>query len=251
MKQTKTAVVIGASSGIGAALACELAREGYRVALVARRSELLAQMCAQIARESGDPGRALSYTHDVRQFDRAQDVLARLLKELGQIDLVAYVAGYWSSPGPDEYDFSADRQMIEVNLLGAINWFDLLARYFQSRHRGVIIGISSVAGDRGRRGNPAYAASKAALTTYLESLRNRLGRYHVRVITVKPGFVATAMLGGMKPPRLLTASPEAVARAAVRAARHKNGTIYVPRRWALIMWIVRHIPSPIFRHLSF
>ena len=115
---------------------------------------------------------------------------------------------------------------------------------------GAIVGISSVAGERGRVGNPAYNASKAALTCYLESLRNRLDRYGVRVLTVKPGFVDTDLLAGSK--RVFwVISAESAADQIARAIRRRQQEIYIPSRWRLAMWIIRNIPSVIFRRLIF
>ncbi|MCS7011862.1 MAG: SDR family NAD(P)-dependent oxidoreductase, partial [Anaerolineales bacterium] len=148
------------------------------------------------------------------------------------------------------YDFETDRRMTEVNYLGALAWLDPAAMLFQGQGYGIIVGISSVAGDRGRVKNPAYNASKAALTCYLEALRNRLTRQGIHVLTVKPGYVATEMTAGQKG-LFLVASPEKVAADIARAIRRRKQTLYTPWFWALIMLIVRHIPSFIFRRLNF
>jgi short-subunit dehydrogenase len=110
----------------------------------------------------------------------------------------------------------------------------------------MIVGISSVAGDRGRAANPAYNTSKAGLTTYLESLRNRLYRYGVRVLTVKPGYVDTALVTGL--PRMFgVATVEKAAEDISRAIRRKKQNLYTPWWWRYIMWIVQHVPSAILR----
>ena len=107
---------------------------------------------------------------------------------------MVYAAGVNFPPGLHAYNFEGDHQMLEVNLVGAFAWLDPVAAMFEGAHHGQIVGLSSVAGDRGRVGNPGYNASKAGLTSYLESLRNRLTRHGVNVLTVKAGFVETDML---------------------------------------------------------
>ncbi len=139
--------------------------------------------------------------------------------------------------------------MIAVNVGGCIAWGNAAARLFQSQRFGTLVGISSIAGERGRKGNPAYGASKAALAHYLEALRNRLSEYGVRVCTIKPGFVATAMTAGLGPlPGIVSA--EAAAQTIVAYARRGSGVRYVPMKWLLVSLVIRNIPSFIFRRLT-
>jgi NAD(P)-dependent dehydrogenase (short-subunit alcohol dehydrogenase family) len=138
-----------------------------------------------------------------------------------------------------------------VNLLGAMAWMNLAAARFEAARAGTIIGISSVAGERGRRGNPAYCTSKAALSTYLESLRNRCSRYGVNVVTVKPGFVDTAMTRGKQGLFWLISPDEAARQSLALAERGKSASGYVPARWAPLMAAVRQVPSLVFRRLNF
>jgi NAD(P)-dependent dehydrogenase (short-subunit alcohol dehydrogenase family) len=149
----------------------------------------------------------------------------------------------------DEYSFEKDRSMIEVNLLGAIAWINEAAERFKANGRGTIVGVSSVAGDRGRRGQPVYCTSKAALDTYLEAVRNRVGRSGVRVVTVKPGPVDTPMTRGLdKLPLLIPV--EAAARQILAAAARGKRVAYVPGKWRPIMAVLRSIPSPVFQKLN-
>ncbi len=161
------ALIIGASSGIGAALAQCLAREGYGLGLVARRGKLLTALCKEINESSGER-RARPYVHDVQKFSEVPDLLRRIVAELGGLDLVVYAAGVNFPPGPHAYNVEGDLQMLEVNLVGAFAWLNPIAAMFEGAQRGQIVGISSVAGDRGRVGNPGYNASKAGLSSYLE-----------------------------------------------------------------------------------
>ncbi len=244
-----SAIVIGASSGMGEALARRLAQEGYAVALVARRADRLKKVCAEISSQQGS-ARARSYPHDATRFAEIPKLFQTILRDLGRLDVIVYASGVMPAVGLSEFNVEKDRAMIEVNVLGAMAWLDQAAMLFERTGGGHIVGISSVAGDRGRVLNPVYNASKAALTTYLEALRNRLTRKGVHVLTVKPGFVDTEMLKGVKR-AFWVISPGQLADAVWKAIRRNKQTIYVPARWRWVMLIVRHIPSFIFRRLSF
>jgi NAD(P)-dependent dehydrogenase (short-subunit alcohol dehydrogenase family) len=243
-------LIIGASSGMGAALARRLAREGYVLALVARRRNLLQSLCSEINQTSGET-RALPYVHDVSDYEAVPDLLRRIVADLGGLDTVIFAAGVNFPPGPDRYDFEGDRQMLEVNLIGAFAWLNPTAAMFQSARHGQIVGISSVAGDRGRVANPGYNTSKAGLTTYLEALRNRLTRHGVNVITAKPGFVQTDMLKAAQGPTPFAIPAEKAADDIYKAMRARRQEIYSPRFWRWIMLVIRNIPSVIFRRMSF
>ena len=141
--------------------------------------------------------------------------------------------------------------MIEVNLIGAMAWLNPVAEMFQSAKAGQVVGISSVAADRGRVGNPGYNTSKAGLTTYLEALRNRLTRQGVNVLTVKPGFVQTEMLKAAQGPTPLAIAPEKAVQDIWNAMQKRKQMIYTPALWRWIMLAIRHTPSFIFRRLSF
>jgi len=235
------ALVVGASSGIGAALVEELVRRGTRVAALARRGEALAALAERLG-----PERVLVRTHDVHARGEVPALFEELVRALGGLDAVYYVAGVMPRIGPEDYDTEADAEILAVNTLGAIAWCNPAAEYFLSRRAGVIVGVGSIAGDRGRRGNPVYGASKAALAHYLEALRNRLAEANVRVCTIKPGRVETPMLEGLD----MTGAPAAaVARTIVSYARHGRGTRYVPLRWLAVSLVIRSIPSFVFRHV--
>ncbi len=243
------ALILGASSGMGAALARRLAHAGYIVALVARREPELSAVCDEINASCGRTV-AVPYVHDVNHFDEAPELLRQIVADLGGLDVVVYAAGVNFPPGMDGYDFVNDRQMLEVNLIGAFAWLNPVAAMFQSAGRGQIVGISSVAGDRGRVGNPGYNTSKAGLTTYLEALRNRLTRRGVSVLTVKPGFVQTEMLKAAQKP-MFPITPEKAAEDIYAAMRARKQQIYTPWFWTWIMLVVRNIPSIMFRRMSF
>lgn len=246
---TPVVLLIGASSGIGAALARKFAREGYAVALLARRVEALNELADEIQRQHG-AGRARVYAHDVTHFTEVPTLFQTILREMGRLDVVVYNSGVMPRVALNEYTFDKDRQMVEVNVLGAFAWLNQAAVLFERQGSGHLIGISSIAGERGRVGAPGYGATKAALTTFLESLRNRLTRKGVHVLTVKPGMVETEMLKNA--PRVMwVISPDQAATDIYRALRARKQTIFTPARWGLLALVIRHIPSFVFRRLSF
>ncbi len=245
----KHAIVVGASSGIGEELTYELARRGVSVALLGRRTEEL-QRVANAASKMGNGKQFPTYTHDVTDYDTIPELFQRITKDLGGLDLIIYNSGAMPKVGADEYNFAKDKLMIDTNLNGAIAWLNEAAMRFQNVGGGSIVGISSIAGERGRRGTPVYYTSKAAFSTYLESLRNRLSQYGVKVTTIKPGLVDTAMTKGLpNTPGLITA--EECARQTIGAAAKGAIVKYVPGKWRIISMIIHLIPSFIFRRLNF
>ena len=181
---------------------------------------------------------------------RGDVVVARhVVRDLGRVTLVVYCSGVIERIGLSEYSFDKDRWTVEVNVLGAIAWLNQAAMLFERMGSGSIVGISSIAGERGRVRNPVYNATKAAFTTYLEALRNRLTRKGVHVLTVKPGFVNTAFLEGI-PNTFWVISPEAAAADIWKSLRRRRQTVFVPARWGLVALALRNIPSSIFRRLS-
>lgn len=239
------AVVVGASSGIGEAIARRLVAEGVRVALVARREAELRRLATELGAE-----RAVLRVHDVRDGDAVPALWDGIESELGPVDLLVYASGAMTPVGEHEFTFEKDREMLAVNLLGAVAWCDQAAVRMEAARRGTIVGISSIAGDRGRRGAPVYAASKAGFTTFLESLRNRLARAGVNVVTIRPGFVDTAMTRGMKGLFWLISADRAAEIVLRHARAGSSRDRHVPARWWLVSIVIRCIPSWLFRRLS-
>lgn len=247
----RRAIIVGASVGMGAALSKKLSKEGYVVALVARQKEKLNELCAEINQSVGEV-RAFAYPHDVSNYKEAPELLKNIVAEIGGLDTFIFMAGVNYPPGGNnKYSFENDRQMVEINLIGAMAWLSPVAEMFQAAKYGQIVGIGSVAGDRGRVGNPGYNTSKAGLATYLEALRNRLTRHGVNVLTVKPGFVKTEMLKAAVGPTPFAIPVEKAVDDIYKAMQKRKQTIYTPFFWQYIMLIIRHIPSFIFRRLSF
>ena len=243
-------IIVGASQGTGAALARKLTKEGYTLALVDPQKDKLNTLCTEINSIERE-ARAFPYVHDVTNYHEVPDLLRKIVADLGGLDLLVFMAGVNFPPGLTSYNFEGDRKMIEVNLIGAMAWLSPVAEMFQSAKTGQIVGISSVAGDRGRIGNPGYNTSKAGLTTYLEALRNRLTRHGVNVLTVKPGFVKTEMLKAAQGGTPFAITPEQAAEDIYKAMRKRKQVIYTAPIWRWIMLIIQHVPSVIFRRMSF
>lgn len=237
-----TAVIVGASSGIGEALAKEMDRRGWRLGLLARRIERLEALRA-----------ALGPATVVRAFDvadeRAADVLARVLDDFGNVDVVVISAGTGHlNPG---LVAELDEETIRVNVGGFAAAARAAMRHFLARGGGHLIGITSVAALRGNHAGAIYAASKAFQSVYLDGLRalaSRSGR-RIAVTEVQPGFVDTAMMKIDRPlsaiaRRLLVASPEVAARQIARTVLARPKHAYVTRRYRVIAWLLRLLPRP-------
>ncbi len=234
-KSFERALIVGASSGIGRALAEQLASEGCQVACVSRRAE-----------PTGENLRC--YVHDVTDFAEVPALFQKICHDLGGLDVIFYSSGVMPAVALEEFDFTKDQQMIAVNISGAVAWLNEAAARFSAEKRGTIVGIGSVAGDRGRAPKPVYGASKAFLETYLESLRNRLGTKGVRVVTIKPGPTDTPMAADHPVKKFPV---DRAARQILQAARSGKRVAYVPGSWKLIMGVIKSLPSPVMQRLKF
>lgn len=231
------ALIVGGSDGIGAALVSALAASGWRVAAVGRSESKLRSLAAKFT-----SGEVLAYAHDVRDVENTRELFDRIVAELGGLDMIQYCAGVMPAVREDEYNIEKDREILDINCTGAMAWLDCAAALFERQRRGQIVGISSIAGDRGRRGNPGYHASKAWLDTFLESLRNRLARYGVSVVTIKPGYIDTGMTRG-RPKLFWVISADECARRILSACRQRVNVRYVPMRWYWVAFIIKRVPS--------
>lgn len=240
-KRIERAIVVGASSGMGEALVHQLAEAGAKVVAVARRRDRLDALAQR------HEGRVLPLVHDVTHFDQAPEAFRRACDWLGGLDLIIYAAGVMPEVASSEFNFGKDREIIEVNLLGAIAWLNQAAIRFQGVKSGAILAIGSVAGDRGRQGQPVYNTSKAALATYTEALRNRLSKHGVTVSLVKPGPVATEMTAraGLKPKMSAEQAAKIILRKGLRTGEH-----YLSFAHRILFAIIRAVPSPLFRKLK-
>lgn len=240
MSSFRHAIVVGASSGIGREVVRQLAESGTRVAALARRRGELESLAEQF------PGLILPFEHDVTEYASIPSLFQEVTKDLGGLDLLVYSSGVMPPVGQKEFDFAKDRQMVEVNVLGGIAWCNQAAIRFQETRGGSIVGIASVAGDRGRSGQPVYNATKGAFAIYLEALRNRLTNSGVVVSTIKPGPVDTPMTAHLAMKGKQSAAE--VATITLAKAR-KPGEHYTKFSHRVIFAVIRLIPGWIFRKL--
>jgi NADP-dependent 3-hydroxy acid dehydrogenase YdfG len=242
-----TVLVVGASSGVGAELALQIAQTGRKVAVLARRADELRKLVDAIDHKVGTT-RAYAYEHDVRSRETVEPLLARIESELGPVDELHYLAGVMPAVELDEFPTEKDVQMIEINALGCIAWCNAVAPRFLARKAGHIVGVTSVAAVRGRMDRPGYNASKAAQDAHLEALRNRLWRHGIKVTTVRLGPVDTPMTAGLKVPMAISAA--VAARGVLRARDRGRAISYVPWKWWPIMTVIASIPSFLFRRMK-
>ena len=238
-------LIIGAKSDIARALARQYAENGYDLYLAARQADSLEPLARDISVRFGRKVRCAEL--DMLDFDSHQAFYDSLEeKPLGVISAV----GYLGDQEKAQSDFVEARTILDTNYTSVVSMLNIIADDFAARRSGFIVGISSVAGDRGRKANYLYGSAKAALTTYLSGLRNRLHDHKVHVLTVKPGFVNTRMTKGMDLPEKLTAEPEEVAKAVFTAQQGNRNELYCRWIWKYIMLIIKSIPEWKYKSMS-
>ncbi len=245
MPSTRGVVVLGSTSAIARAVAIEYGMQGYGVVVAARDQEENEIIAEDIRVRCNVEVFALRFeAEDYASHPAFVEQCRTLLNDT--LVGVVFGVGYLEPQAVAQNDFAVARKIIDANYTGAVSVLELFAKYFQERRRGFIAGVSSVAGDRGRQSNYVYGSAKAAFTTYLQGLRNRLHPAGVRVITIKPGFVDTKMTFGMQN-LFLVAAPEKAGHDIVRAIDKGKDVVYTPWFWRYIMLIMRHVPERIFK----
>jgi radical SAM superfamily enzyme YgiQ (UPF0313 family)/short-subunit dehydrogenase len=231
-------LILGANSDIGLAIARQFAaHEGSNLILASRDVTALEAKAADIRSRFGvDVDVAFFEATDTASHHDFYQNLPR------RPDGAVLAFGLLENSDP--------LRLIEVNLTGAASILEVVAGDFEARRQGFLIGLSSVAGERGRKSNYAYGAAKAGLTAYLSGLRHRLFASGVRVLTVSPGFVRSKMTAHLKFPKALTATPEHVARDVHAAWRSGKDAIYTKAVWRPIMWIIRNLPESLFKRTN-
>lgn len=237
--------ITGASSGLGQALATAYARQGAQLALIGRRRQKLEELAASL------PGQHTVYALDI--MDRvalhhaANDFLAQ-----GDVDIVIACAGISIGTLTEyEEDFAQFQKVINTNLLAMVATFEPFIKPMKARNHGTLVGISSVAGVRGLPGSSAYSASKAATTTYLESLRVDLHDTRLKVVTIAPGFIDTPMTqhNPYKMPFLM--QPDAFANAALRAIDKGSSYTVIPWQMGVVAKLLKWVPNPVYDYFAF
>jgi short-subunit dehydrogenase len=238
-------LIIGAKSDIAKATAREYAKHGYNLYLAARNVTELETFANDVTVRTTQKVQLVELDIlDYPSHAHFYDSLAE--KPLGVISAVGYLGEQESA----QQDFREAQQIMDTNYTGIVSLFNIIANDFEQRKSGFIVGISSVAGDRGRKSNYIYGSAKAALTAYLSGLRNRLYAAQVHVLTVKPGFVATKMTADMDLPEKLTAQPAAVAADIYRAQQKNKNVLYTKWIWQWVMLVIKMIPEWKFKGMS-
>jgi short-subunit dehydrogenase len=234
-------LILGARSDIGRAVAHVFAARGHALQLAARDVGRLADDQSDLALRYGVP----VSLHELDAL--AVGTHAGFVASLPALPEIAVCAV--GLMGAQTDDPAQDTLVLRSNFEGPASILSALALAFDARGYGTVVGISSVAGLRGRGSNYVYGSAKAGFTAFLSGLRNRLAPRGVHVVTVLPGFVATRMTDGMALPPALTAQPEEVATAILRAVTARKNVIYVRPIWRAIMLVIRLIPEPVFKRL--
>ncbi len=241
----KYVLILGGKSDIGIAIAKQFAKLGFNIYLAARKSEALKKDCNDLELRYKIKAKPVEF--DALKTDTHKEFFESL--EPKPYCTVS-VIGYLGNQQEAQENFEEAKKIIDTNFTGLVSILNIVANHYEQEKKGSIIGISSVAGDRGRKSNYLYGSAKAGFTAYLSGLRNRLAEHKVQVLTVKPGFVNTKMTENMDLPEKLTAEPEEVANAVLKGFLKKRNVIYVKGIWRLIMLVIIHIPEMIFKKLS-
>ncbi|HVU95073.1 MAG TPA: SDR family oxidoreductase [Puia sp.] len=245
MTKLTTVLLLGAGSDIATALARKYASLGYGLQLAARNPDNLRRLASDLQIRYG--ARASLHPFDATRTDTHQAFWTSLDPKP---DITCCIFGYLGDQKIAEENWEECEKILITNYVAAVSILNLAAAHYANGQYGCITGISSVAGERGRAGNYFYGSAKAGFTAYLSGLRNRLSHLRVHVLTVKPGFVYTRMTEGMRLPAPVTATPEEVANAIVKAVNKKKNVIYVRWVWRWIMLVIKCIPENIFKKLN-
>jgi short-subunit dehydrogenase len=231
-------LILGATSALAVALAHGFACQGHDLVLAARHAANVEAIAAD-----------LRLRHGVTVEVVLLDALKPAPHAWGELAGVVLAIGTLGDEAGARHDAALARQILETNFVACVSLLTPLADQLEARGKGFIIGISSVAGDRGRQSNYLYGSAKAGLSAYLQGLRNRLYPAGVHVMTVKPGFMDTPMTYG-RPGMFLVASPEAVAGTVMRGLRARRDVVYAPRFWWVIMAVIKALPEALFKRMK-
>jgi decaprenylphospho-beta-D-erythro-pentofuranosid-2-ulose 2-reductase len=240
-----TILILGAASDVAISVARKFANEKYDVYLAAKNCERLIPFKSDLTIRYGI--NCDLYEFNALEFENHGNFISSL-PEIPSITLCAF--GYLGDEEKARIDFSEAQKIIQTNYVGAVSILNLIAIQYRFKKNGCIIGISSVAGDRGRSSNYMYGSSKAGFTSYLSGLRNDLFHHNVKVITVLPGFIYSKMTAHLHLPKILTSTPEEVSNYIFSAYKKNKNIIYVKWYWQWIMFLIKCIPEFLFKKLK-
>lgn len=240
-------LIIGANSAIAHETAKCFASEGAELFLVGRTASKLHTVANDLDVRGAKS--VESYVLDVSDLERHQEMFDAVLATLGSLDILLIAHGTLGDQHACEQSVEETLKEFTNNATSVISLVTIAANYFEQQRRGCIAVISSVAGDRGRKSNYVYGTAKAAVSTFMQGVRNRLYSAGVNVLTVKPGFVDTPMIAGMRKGPLVASAPT-VGQGIYQAIKQGKDIVYLPWFWRPIMFAVTSIPERIFKKLS-
>ena len=240
-----TVLILGATSDIGVAIAQKFAGEKWNVLLAGRKPE-------QLGAAASDIRVRYNVTCDVKSFDavdfKSHEAFFQSLSPKPEVTICVF--GVMDDEEEAFDDWTLTERMIQTNYTGAVSILNVAAKYYISQKQGTIIGISSVAGDRGRASKMIYGSAKAAFSAYLSGLRNKCFKDNVHVMTVQPGFVYTRMTEDLNLPKLLTSTPGQVADGIYAAFLKKKNVVYLKWFWRYMMLMIKNIPEFQFKKMK-
>src|SRR5712691_1291526 len=240
-------LIVGATSAIAHETAKCFAKDGVEFFLVGRSSEKLEDVGNDLKVRGAR--RVETYVLDVVDIDRHQEMVESAISTLDGLDMVLIAHGTLGDQQKCERSVAEMMKEFTTNCTSVISLLTILANYFERQKRGCIAVVSSVAGDRGRKSNYVYGASKGAVSIFLQGLRNRLDKSGVAIVTIKPGIVDTPMTAALKK-GLLFANVRVVGQGVYQAMKKRKEVVYLPWYWRVVMFMLRRIPEPVFKKLS-
>jgi short-subunit dehydrogenase len=243
----KVVLVTGASSGIGRAIAVELGKRGARLGLTARRAEELAKAAEEVSRAGG---LALALPADVRSADEINRVAERLREKWGRVDVLVANAGMSTTTAGTDLDAGEAGNVISINVIGVVNSVAAVLPDMLKRGEGQLVAISSLASYRGLPKSGAYSASKAAVSTFFESMRVDLRRSGVAVTVIHPGFIRTPMTAHRKKKLPFLLEVDDAACRIVKAIERRARTYAFPWQLASLVRVIRHMPGALYDRLA-
>ena len=244
-------IIIGATSGIGRGLAKVFFEQGYSVGITGRRAELLESLKEELhsvrSDSNSDKQKCFVQPMDLKDIEGSINQLNDLIEVMGGMDLIVLNSGVGFRHDP--LNFEQEKETIDVNVTGFVALANLSFNYFIEHGGGQLVGISSIASLRGRDEAPAYNASKAFISTYMEGLRHKSVKYNRKIFItdIRPGFVQTAMASN---PRAFWSAPVDIASLQMyKAIKRKKKVAYITKRWKLIAILLHILPDWIYNRI--
>ena len=248
----KVVLITGASTGIGKAISIKLLDANCKLVLIARNTELIKEyLCQSLItnsplRERSEASQSLIIKCDVSNKDEVASAYKQIIEKIGKVDIAVLNAGVGHTVTVENYNSRFAEETFGANVFGIVYWVEQLLPEFVKRKEGIIVGISSLADNRGYSGSGFYGASKAAASIYLEGLRVELKRYGIKVITVKPGFVKTPMTDQNKFKMPLLMSADKAADIIIDGIKKEKRVIQFPWQMVLLTRLVGLLPGSLY-----